>query len=186
MKRSTIWQSGATVLGIVFLVTVVCGISHDAQARPQGFVLRPLAFLGDPAPGGGTFFGVFESNMINNRGDVLFGGNLTTEDEAGVFLLRKGTASRLARTGQPAPGGGDFVSPGFLSPLSLNDNGDASFVFLLDPFSFPVGVNAGVYRFSSATGAVSPIVIPGVTEAPGGGVFKGAEFGTSLNDWGDL
>ena len=42
------------------------------------------------------------------------------------------------------------------------------------------------YRFSSSAHRVSPVVIPGVTRAPGGGVFAGASFGASLNDRGDL
>jgi hypothetical protein len=31
-----------------------------------------------------------------------------------------------------------------------------------------------------------PIMIPGVTKAPGGELFAGATFGVSLNNWGDL
>ena len=52
--------------------------------------------------------------------------------------------------------------------------------------SLPVGVPAGVYRFSSSAHRVTPVVIPGVTRAPGGGVFAGASFGASLNERGDL
>ncbi len=186
MKRNTSWTSLVAVVGIALLAVVVGGPSPNALADPQGFAFTPLVFLGDPAPGGGTFFGVFDSNMINNRGDVLFGSNLTSEADFGVFLLRKGVISEIARTGEPAPGGGVFVSPGDLAPLSLNDEGDAGFAFLLSPFTFPAGVNAGVYRFSSATGTVTPVVIPGVTPAPGGGVFAGSHFGVSLNNRGDL
>ena len=47
--------------------------SPDAWAGPKGYVFTPLAFLGDPTPGGDTYLDVFESNVINNRGDVLFG-----------------------------------------------------------------------------------------------------------------
>ena len=104
-------------------------------------MFTPLAFLGDPAPGGGTFFRAFGSNIINNRGEVLFGSNLTTETDGGIFLLRKGATSQLARIGDPAPGGGVFVFPGSLDPVTLNDKGEAGFVFLLgfDPDSFPSG-----------------------------------------------
>jgi hypothetical protein len=181
------------LVGVALMLAVVSGTAGNAVADPKGFVLTPLAFLGDPAPGGGTFFGVFESNVINNRGDVLFGSNLpqdTPGEEflpAAVFLLRRGVPSEIARTGDDAPGGGTFVRPGFLSPITLNDRGDVAFVFPLDPFSFPVGVNAGVYyRFSSSAHRLSPVVIPGVTAAPGGGVFAGASFGASLNARGDL
>jgi hypothetical protein len=180
------------VLGLVLLVAMGGSASRDAVADPGGFAFKALAFLGDPAPGGGTFLSTFESNVINNRGEVLFGSNVPPEvapDEfapAGVFLLRKGATTQLARTGEAAPGGGVFVRPGFLSPLTLNDKGDAGFAFLLEPFSFPAGLNAGVYRFSQHTHTLSPVVIPEVTEVPGGGVFKGAHFGASLNERGDL
>ena len=177
------------LLGVALMLAVVSGTAGNAVADPKDFVLKPLAFLGDQAPGGGTFFGVFESNVINNRGDVLFGSNVTTEDAAGVFLLRRGVPSEIARTGDLAPGGGVFVSPGFLSPITLNDRGDVAFVFLLNSFpSFPVGVPAGVYyRFSSSAHRLSPVVIPGVTAAPGGKeLFAGAAFGASLNARGDL
>ena len=166
------------------MLAVVSGTAGNAVADPKDFVLKPLAFIGAPAPGG-TFFGVFESNVINNRGDVLFGSNLTTEDEAGVFLLRRGVPSKIARTGDTAPGGGVFVPPGFLSPITLNDRGDVAFAFLLNAF-VPVSLNAGLYRFSSSAHRVSPVVIPGVTQAPGGVKFAGAGFGASLNDRGDL
>ena len=83
------------------------------------------------------------------------------------------------------------MKPGFLSPITLNERGDVAFAFLLKPFpngppAFPAGVPAGVYRFSSSAHTLSPVVIPGVTRAPGGGFFAGAGFGASLNDRGDL
>ena len=85
---------------------------------------------------------MFESNRINNRGDVLFGSNVptggATRIEFGLFLLRKGEIAEIARAGEPAPGGGDF-GLAFLSPTTLNDKGDAGFAFLLNPFSSPAG-----------------------------------------------
>ena len=51
-----------------------------------------------------------------------------------------------------------------------------AFVFLLAPFSDDslVGVPAGVYRFSSSAHKLSPVVIPGVTRAPVGGLCRDA------------
>ena len=183
MKRSTAWQSGVAVLGVVLLVAAMNSPLPGAWAGSKGYVFTPLAFLGDPTPGGDTYLDVFESNFINNRGDVLFQTNVTANVEQALFLMRKGETSQLVRFGEPAPGGGTFVS-GVLSPTTLNDKGDAAFVFLLDPFTFPLGVNAGVYHFSAASGSVTPVVIPGVTPAPGGGVFAGSHFGVSLNNEG--
>jgi hypothetical protein len=62
------------LLGVALMLAVVSGTAGNAVAGRKGFVLTPLAFL--DARGGGKFFKVFESNVINNRGDVLFGSNL--------------------------------------------------------------------------------------------------------------
>ena len=59
-------------------------------------------------------------------------------------------------------------------------------MFLLDPLSFPIGVNAGVYRYSQRARTLAAVMTPGVTPTPGGGVFTGATFGTSLNNEGLL
>lgn len=49
-----------------------------------------------------------------------------------------------------------------------------------------LGLNAGVYRYSHATGKVTAVVVPYVTPAPGGGTFAGAGFNTSLENGGEL
>ena len=188
MKKSIMRRQAALVLIGLGLSGAVGSARHDdAQPQVDRFVFQPIAFLDDPAPGGGTFLDVFESNFINNRGDVLFGSNVTANEEQGLFLLRTpaGLMTEIARVGEPAPGGNEFGA-GFLSPTSLNDRGDAGFVFLLNPFSFPVGVNAGVYRLSYVGNALTPIVTPEVTLAPEGEAFAGATFGTSLNNEGVL
>jgi hypothetical protein len=43
-------------------------------------------------------------------------------------------------------------------------------------------VNADVYRFSQGADTVTPVVTPGVTPAPGGGLYAGAHFGASLDN----
>jgi hypothetical protein len=184
--------------GVVLLAMVIGSTAPVVWADPKGYVFTPLAFLGDPAPGGGVFLESFESNVVNNRGDVLFGSNLVPGEfpKAGLFLQRLGEITEIARAGQPAPGGGVFDF-GFLSPTTLNDKGDVGFPWLLEPFCFPnpsgppndcptIGVNTGVYRFSHNTQLLTPVMIPEVTAVPGGGVFKGAQFGVSLNNRGGL
>lgn len=95
-------------------VLTLCGAAgptnQDMSAQADGYAFAPVAFLGDPAPGGGTFLDVFESNVINNRGDVLFGSNVTADEEQGIFLRprRVNTIAEIARVGEPAPGAGVF------------------------------------------------------------------------------
>ncbi|MGH8069591.1 MAG: hypothetical protein ACRERE_31000 [Candidatus Entotheonellia bacterium] len=47
-------------------------------------------------------------------------------------------------------------------------------------------MNADVYRFSQGADTVTPVVTPGVTPAPGGGLYAGAHFAASLDNKGDL
>jgi hypothetical protein len=137
MRRIRAWQGGVAILGFALLAAAIGSTSRDAWAHAKGYVLAPLVFLGDPAPGGGTFAGAFESNFINHRGDVLFGASVAPAGDAGLFILRKGVLSQIARAGEAAPGGSMFVNPGFLSPTALNARGHVAFAFLLAPSLFP-------------------------------------------------
>jgi hypothetical protein len=157
---------------------------EDRSLPSYGF--EPLAFLGDAAPGGGTFELDFEPGAINNRGELAFVADTSTGGE-GVFLASKGRITALARAGQPAPGGGTYTD-GVLSTVSINDQGDVAFDFLLVPVgeSLPFAVGTGGFRYSHSTRAVTPYVLPGVTPAPGGETFAGTNFGPVLNNGGDL
>jgi hypothetical protein len=130
------------------------------------------------------FVNDFEPGGLNNHGDMAFGADVSTGGE-GVFLRHKGQVMQLGRTGETAPGGG-FFDFGFLGPVALNDEGDMVFAFLLMDFTAPVGANAGVYRYSRATGVVAPVVIPFVSPAPEGGTFQGSFFAPTINNRGDI
>lgn len=163
------------------------GLEQGEGASPtSGYVFKVLARLGDPAPGpqAGTFANDFEPGGLNSHGDVAFGADASTGGE-GVFLRHKGQIIELGRTNGAAPGSGSFEF-GFLGPVGLNDQGDMVFVFLLKDFILPFGVNAGAYRYSHTTGSVTPVVIPYVTPAPGGGAFQGALFQPTINNQGDV
>jgi hypothetical protein len=184
-NRSTHWRSEA-VVGIALLV--VAGLSgigpRGTQAAPPGYAFTPLAVLGDPAPGGGTFVNDFEPGGLNSHGDIAFGADVSAGGE-GVFLRHKGHITELGRTGGAAPGGGVFEF-GFLGPVGLNDQGDMVFDFLLKDVAAPFGVNAGAYRYSHTTQSVSPVVIPFATPVPGGGTFQGVFFQPTINNRGDV
>lgn len=172
--------------GCLVAAAAVLVLSMPVQAQPRSYTFTKLATLGDSAPGGGFHVNDFEPGAINNRGDVIYGTDLNAPSGEGVFLRRAGLAElELARVSGVAPGGGifDFL---LLGQTALNDEGDGAFAFTLQPFGLPVGVNSGVYRLSHVTGGVTPVVIPEVTAAPGGGKFKGAGFSTSLNNKGEL
>src|SRR5207247_7379782 len=143
------WRSAAVVGIALLFVAGLSGIKpRGAQAKPLGYTFTPIAFLDDPAPGGGTFVNDFEPGGLNSHGDMAFGADVSTGGE-GVFLRHNGQITELGRTDGAAPGGGSFEF-GFLGPVGLNGRGDMVFVFLLQPFTSPVGVNAGAYRYSHA------------------------------------
>src|SRR5262249_3698300 len=141
----------------------------------------------------GTAFRIndFEPDAINNQGTVLYADDLGTANDPstffgeGIFLRSQGQEIVLANSTAPAPGGGTYDF-GFLGPAALNDQGDAAFTFLLQPFGAPFGVNAGAFLFSHTTQTVTPVVLPGITPAPGGGTFAGTSFGPSLDNRGDM
>jgi hypothetical protein len=158
--------------------------------------VQVLATLGQPAPGPGTsgfLINDFEANGLNNKGQVLFGADLGTTPDPSSFIGEaiylgdnKGHMTRLAGATDPAPGGGTYDSSLFYGPSSINAQGDVAFTFQLSPFTFPVGVNGGTYRYSHNTQTVTPVVVPFVTPAPGFGTFQGTVFSPTINNRGDL
>jgi Matrixin len=158
------------------------------QGPPPG--LGVIARLGDPAPGGGVYDpgGDIEPYTLTGRGQAMYAAEFFDPASfvggEGAYVA-SGTPALAARTGQPAPGGGTFGA-GVLFGVAGNDGGDAAFTFALEPFTFPVGVNAGLYRYSGRDGSLDAVVVPGVTPAPGGGVFAGAFEHPDLNDAGDI
>jgi hypothetical protein len=172
------WLLLALVLAIVACAAGAAAASAS-EAAASAYSFTPIASLGDPAPGGGAFTFDFEPSAVNGRGDVAFVADLTSGVE-GVFVTRAGRLSQLARGAEPAPGGGVF-SFAELGRVGLDDAGDASFAFTLDPFTTPVGLNAGVYRFSKSSQALSALLRPGAA-APGGGTFQGTYFNTGINN----
>jgi hypothetical protein len=160
--------------------------------------VQVLATLGDPAPGPGNpgfLINDFEPGGLTNNGTVIYGADLGTTSDPSSFVgeaiyLRnnQGMTIRLAGSTDPAPGTSTvFDSQGFYGPVTLNDQGDAALSFQLFPLQFPFGVNGGLFRYSHNTNAVTPVVVPFVTPAPGtGGDFQGTIFGNTLTNLGDL
>ena len=74
--------------------------------------------------------GIFRtvSLAINNRGDIAFGGRYA--EGRGVWLRSGGQTRLIARTGDPAPGGGTFsyiTGASYFGDMALNNAGDVAF-----------------------------------------------------------
>jgi hypothetical protein len=172
----------------VSLAAVVAPGMAPANASSTGPAYRfsVVAKIGAPAPGGGNFTFDFEPSAINNSGQVAFTADVDASGDEGVFVARGGQISQVVRTGLPGPDGVTF-GPGELGRLGQNNAGDVALGFLLQPFdpNLAFGINAGVFRLSHATNALTGVEIPG-TAAPGGGTFAGTYFNMGMNDRGDI
>ena len=148
-----------------------------------GYAFDALAYLNDPAPGGGQHVNDFEVGSLNNSGTVAFVSDVSTGGE-GAFLARAGRPTlQVTRTGAPAPGGPMGATA--FGRLAVNDAGATAFSFG-DPAALPSGLGGAVYRENGPGGPISAVVLPGVTPAPGGGVFRGAYIQPSINNRGTI
>ncbi|MFQ5883270.1 MAG: esterase/lipase family protein [Candidatus Methylomirabilales bacterium] len=158
----------------------------------QQFPCRNEVLPGDPAPGGGTFRRLVVTDRpppsINNQGaiaflaDIFIAGN-QVPFRRGLFLADPdGTLTLIARSGDPAPGGGTFasnLSVFFDSVPVLNNAGAVAFRALVNRD----GITSSCL-FLWKNGSLTSIVQRG-DPAPGGGTFLGA-IQPSLNDAGDI
>jgi hypothetical protein len=170
----------------VVLLLAALLVPVKVGAVPSGYGFSEVGALGNAAPGGGNFVNDFEPSAINESGQVAFTADIDASGDEGVFVARGGQISQLVRAGLSGPGGVTFAT-GELGRLGQNDGGDVALGSLLQPFdpTLPLGINAGVFRFSHATNALTGVEIPG-TAAPGGGTFKGTYFNLGMNNQGDI
>ena len=145
------------------------------QISMLGTILDDGSFLDDN----------FQVYDLNDAGTVAFAAGVfdaeTFELGEGAFLA-DGTSfqpTTMARTGQPAPGGGT-LGAGVWANIGLDAAGNAGFTHTLEPFSFPLGTNAGVYRYDNATDTLDAIAVPD------GDPFVGAFTHTDVSPDGEL
>ncbi|HTD50744.1 MAG TPA: choice-of-anchor tandem repeat NxxGxxAF-containing protein, partial [Acidimicrobiia bacterium] len=148
---------------------------------PSAHDFNVVAERDTPAPGGGNFLDHFEPGAVNAGGDLAFVTNVP--EGQGLFIAsRKGDVKQVGRTGMTI--GGVLLGLGSLANVGINDSGDVGFCWLAGPFDSPFGINGGVFR-ANANGLIDPIVLPGITPAPGGGVFVGC-IGSTISNGGDI
>lgn len=147
--------------------------AHDFSIVAEAFT---------PAPGGGEFLDTFEAGGVNGRGDVAFVTNVP--EGQGLFVAsRGGDLRQIARSTMAAPGGFEF-GLGAAQETAINDTGEVGFCWFLGPLELPFGLNAGLFRANEA-GSLRAIMLPGITPAPGGGVFVGCDT-ASISNFGDI
>jgi hypothetical protein len=133
--------------------------------------------VGDPAPGGSTFFN-FGSASINDPGQIIFTGS-TLQGTVPLFSWLNGQLSLFITPAMLSSAVG--TASATVSAPALNDQGQAA-VFI-QPFPFP----NGFFLFSQ--GALTSIARDG-DPAPGGGhfvlPFPDSTFGPAINHNGDV
>jgi hypothetical protein len=195
IKNITVKKIAAVVAIAITLALVPAALAgmmrtkktHSAAlGKPSAYSFTPIAFLDNPAPGGGSFTFDFEPSALNNRGEIPFTADVTTDGEEGVFLSSGGQLTQILRAGLPAPGGGTF-GPFEFGRLGVNDGGDIAIPFSLEPFdlSFPPAPNAGLFRYSHSTQTLSAVARPG-TPVPGGEHLEAVYYSTAMNNRGDI
>jgi hypothetical protein len=151
-----------------------------------------VAELGATAPGGGVYECTFEVIDLADTGAAAWGSDIDLPlpciSGAGgvsqalfVQPAPRAPAVELARSGRPAPGGGVYGA-GFVGAPSMDAASNVAFSFVLEPFEFPLGRNAGLYVVRA--GAAQTLVQPDTTAAPGGDLLQGAsDPSIDANGW---
>jgi hypothetical protein len=133
--------------------------------------IRSIAHAGQPAPGGGVFRQA-SGPVMNNRGEIVFSGDLTPAPDAnakiGVFLYSGGEITAIARPGDLMPGGGHLVTASSLggTQIHINNRGEIVFNAVLDTDDNKDGIpDTGLFEWSHgdlSLVARTGTVIPGV------------------------
>lgn len=151
------------------LISALGGLYIKTAGKGQ---VRAIVSPGDPAPGGGNFRQVFH-DVMNDRGDIAFFGDLTpapgANEKIGVFLSSRGVVAAVARPGDAMPGGGHLVNASIVGGnVHINNRGDIAFSGVLDTVSdgFP---DTGLYVWSR--GRINVVARTG-TVIPGVGTIK--------------
>src|SRR5712691_6493981 len=184
------------------------GVNSGAYRYSQdtGTVVPVVVPGHTPAPGGGTFAGVFFGTSLNNGGDLVFPGIIATDKGIhvpnenyiglgmGVFKAdNQDQITSVVSPGDRAPKGGSFDSAG-IGGMWVNQAGDVAFTAHVageevtgegaPPQSFIINALGSLYVKQARTGRIISIAHSG-DAAPGGGHFRQA-ISPVMNDPGDI
>jgi hypothetical protein len=132
--------------------------SLDAVFRSDGNTLTEIASAGNLVPDGDGTYRLFNQFVdINNSNEVGFIGSITpavgnTGIDKALFRSDGSNDLIIARTGTPAPGGGEFDSV-LNQEFAMNDDGQIVFGALVDTTpGVAGGVTSGLYFFDDTQG----------------------------------
>ncbi|MBA3483847.1 MAG: hypothetical protein H0T51_18740 [Pirellulales bacterium] len=164
---------------ILLFISVACCPSLAAAATGA---LRTVALSGQPAPGTPSMagFNAFSyTPVLNAAGQTAFlatlqlGGDVTTENQFGIWSEGGGALALVARQGSPAPGTPDGVSYGSsLTSIGLNNAGQTAFGGSLQGVGVIEDTDAGIW--SELNGPLELVAREGsqAPGAPAGAIFR--------------
>lgn len=126
----------------------LAAVFSGTPENPAAIVLR-----GDPAPGTDASFAAFRSESINTPGDLLIraelqpGETVNPENNSGLWALRAGELSLIAREGDPAPclPPGDLATFERFDQISLAGDGTVTFLAYLRGDGVDASNDAGLW-----------------------------------------
>src|SRR5579872_2628998 len=134
----------------------------------SGHDITPIVAPGDPAPGGGIFFGINPA-IIDAQGQVYFNANVSFPGTPGIFRYSKGHLNNFIPNGSLTYNGLALS----LGLLAVNASGD----MLVQDQNFALYIDS--------KGTLTPIVAPGQA-APGGTDTFSQIFSASINQSGQV
>jgi hypothetical protein len=128
--------------------------------------------------------GDFEVGAFNSNGSFPFVTEVSdgsTRVGEGAYLWTRQGIIRLARTGLPAPGGGQFGER-LWTPLSVNDAGNVTIAADVDSGG---ETSTSVYFYDAKANQFTTVLTQGLP-TPNGGEFAGAERFSAINNRNEI
>jgi len=135
-----------------------------------GAPAAPIVRIGDRAPLGGVFLNLDLSRGAMDDRRVVFASNTTLDFQTDLYSAYDGGFSRIARAGEPAPGGGTFYGFG---AFALNNSGDLALI------GYVSTGRSGLFILSA--GGIYSRAVTFDDPAPDGGTFSSFDY-FSVND----
>jgi hypothetical protein len=148
---------------VAFFADLTGGSSGIFAGNPGS--MQAVARQGGPAPGGGTYFGFFNSSslVVNASGQVAFDAWVNSSTTQCIFMGTAGSVQAVAKTGNAAPAGGNYDQ---LFRPAINAAGQVAFFSTLAAGSSNGGIFVGV------PGALQTAALRGAASPAGGTYFS--------------
>jgi hypothetical protein len=180
---------------VAFFTSFAGGAGGSGVYSEGGGALHLVARNGMVAPGtdpstGFSGFTTGDLLIVNEAGDVafrasLFGANITSANNFGIWSTGGGSLHLVARTGSPAPGATSGANFSAINTPVLNDAGETAFSGEFAASGLTGNNNSGIWKENS--GVAVPVAIAGTPQPGAAGDETFSSFSSPLlNSAGQL